>query len=119
MSSRFSCTGKLFLALAFAGAIFVNVAQGGESHNSARLIVQRAPNFGTNLIVQLSIDGKRTADIPRDQHYGGSLSAGRHVLTVNVRPNTESRRPTSSRVKIESGHVYIFTAAWESDRIVL
>src|ERR1051325_1535455 len=33
----------------------------------ARLIVQRAPNFGTSLVVRLSIDGTKVADIPRNQ----------------------------------------------------
>jgi hypothetical protein len=88
-------------------------------HPSARLIVQRAPNSGTDLVVRLSIDGTRVADIPRNQHYGGVLSAGHHVLTVLALPNTQSRRPTSMRLTVQSGHVYIFTAAWDSDRLVL
>src|ERR1700676_1614805 len=88
-------------------------------HPTARLIVQRTPNFGTNLVVRLSIDGTRVANIPRNQHYGGFLSAGHHVLTVLALPNTESRRPTSMRLTVQSGHVYIFTASWDSDRLVL
>ena len=88
-------------------------------HPTARLIVQRTPNFGTNLVVRLSIDGTRVANIPRNQHYGGFLSAGHHVLTVLALPNTESRRPTSMRLTVQPGHVYIFNATWESDRLVL
>jgi hypothetical protein len=84
-----------------------------------RVIVQRAPNFGTDLSIRLSIDGKKVADIPRNQHYGGVLKAGRHVLTALALPNTQSRRPTSIGVTIKSGKVYIFTAAWEGDRLVL
>jgi len=84
-----------------------------------RVIVQRAPNFGTDLSIRLSIDGKRTADIPRNQHYGGVLAAGRHVLTALALPNTESRRPTSIKVTIKAGKVFIFTATWEGDRLVL
>ena len=84
-----------------------------------RLIVQRAPNFGSDLSIRLSIDGKRVADIPRNQHYGGVLPAGRHIVTALALPNTESRRPTSFVVTIKSGQVYIFTAGWESDRLVL
>jgi hypothetical protein len=83
------------------------------------LIVQRAPNFGTDLSVRLLIDGKKVADIPRNQHYGGVLAAGRHVLTALALPNTQSRRPTSIGVMIKSGHVFIFTATWERDRLVL
>jgi hypothetical protein len=84
-----------------------------------RLIVQRAPNFGSDLFVRLSIDGKRAGDIPRNQHYGGLLKAGRHTLTALVLPNTQARRPTSIAVTIKSGQVYIFTAGWDGDRLVL
>src|SRR6266480_257426 len=84
-----------------------------------RVIVQRSPNFGSDLFIRLSIDGKRAADIPRNQHYGGMLAAGRHKLTALALPNTQSRRPTSIGVMIKSGKVYIFTAAWEGDRLIL
>ena len=89
------------------------------SSKGARLIIQRAPNFGNNLFVRLSIDGKKVADIPRNQHYGGVVSAGRHVLTVLALPNTEARRPTTMRLSVRSGGLYIFTAGWQSDRLVL
>src|SRR5580693_8159349 len=83
-----------------------------------RVIVQRAPNFGSDLFIRLSIDGKRVADIPRNQHYGGVVAAGRHTLTALALPNTESRRPTSMRLIVKAGQVYIFTATWDSDRLV-
>jgi hypothetical protein len=86
---------------------------------TGRLIVQRAPNFGSDLFIRLSIDGKHAADIPRNQHYGGVLVAGRHLLTALALPNTQSRRPTSIKVTMKSGQVYIFTAVWEVDRLVL
>jgi hypothetical protein len=84
-----------------------------------RIIVQRAPNFGSDLFIRVAIDGKRVANIPRDQHYGGIVAAGTHTLTVIALPNTESRRPTSIRLIVKSGQVYIFTATWSSDRLVL
>jgi hypothetical protein len=90
-----------------------------RGHPTGRLIVQRAPNFGSDLFIRLSIDGKRAADIPRNQHYGGVLAAGRHTVTALALPNTQSRRPTSISVTIKSGKVYIFTAAWEGDRLLL
>ena len=84
-----------------------------------RLIVQRAPNFGSDLSIRLSIDGKRVANIPRNQHYGGVLAAGRHTVTATVLPNVLSRRPTSIALRIKPGKVYIFTAAWDGDRLIL
>src|ERR1700720_4280300 len=90
-----------------------------SGHPTGRLIVQRAPNFGSDLFIRLSIDGKRATDIPRNQHYGGVLAAGRHTVTALALPNTQSRRPTSIGVTIKSHQVYIFTATWEGDRLVL
>ena len=88
-------------------------------HGGARLIVQRAPNFGNDLAVQLSIDDRKVANIPRDQHYDGALSSGHHLLSVLALPNTEQRRPTSVSVTVRSGRTYIFTAGWDSNRLVL
>src|SRR5207244_12322726 len=82
-----------------------------------RLIVQRTPNFGTHLSIRMSIDGKKVANIGRNQHYGGVLSAGRHVVTVLALPNTETRRPNSMALTIKPGQVYLFTATWDSDRL--
>jgi hypothetical protein len=109
---------NLFLILAFACAIFVSgtETQARDSRAGGRLIVQRVPNFGTNLVAQLSIDGRKIADIPRDQHYEGFVSAGPHVLTVVALPNTERRRPMFIHLTVRSGHTYIFTAVWEPDR---
>src|SRR5437867_11433047 len=121
MNSRHNSSSKSFLILVFACAIFVSgtQTQARESHADARLIVQRAPNFGTEVVVHLSIDGRKVADIQRDHRYEGFVSAGRHVLTVVPMPNIELRRPTSLRVTMRSGRTYIFTATWESDRGVV
>jgi hypothetical protein len=112
---------NLFLILAFACAIFVSgtETQARDSRAGGRLIVQRVPNFGTNLVAQLSIDGRKVADIPRDQHYEGFVSAGHHMLTIQALPNIELRRLTSMGLTVRSGRTYIFTATWESDRVVL
>src|ERR1700736_129687 len=84
-----------------------------------RVIVQRAPNLGSDLFSRLSIDGKHVANIPRNQHYGGVVAAGRHTLMAIALPNTESRRPTSMLLIVKPGQVCIFTATWSSDRLVL
>ena len=88
-------------------------------HSTGRVIVQRAPNFGTDLSIRLLIDGKKVANIPRNQHYGGFVSAGRHIVSAVALPNTEARRPTSMPLIAKAGKVYIFTATWSSDRLVL
>ena len=121
MNSRYDSTSRIFLILALACAFCVSGAEteARTSHTGTRLIVQRAPNFGTEVVVHLSIDGKKVAEIQRDHRYEGFVSAGRHVLTVLPMPNIELRRPTSLRVTMRSGRTYIFTATWEPDRGVV
>src|SRR5260370_4168936 len=72
-----------------------------HSGKVGRVIVQRAPNFGSDLFIRLSVDGKKAADIPRHQHFGGVLAAGRHALTALAPPHTQSRRPTSLSILIQ------------------
>ena len=121
MNSRHYSTSKLFQILVFACAISVTATQtqARESHTGARLLVQRAANFGTEVVVHLEIDGRKVADIQRDHRYEGFVSAGRHVLTVSPMPNVERRRPTSLSVTMRSGRTYIFTAMWDPDRGVV
>ena len=121
MNSRHNPTSRLFLIVVFACAFFVGgtETQARASDKGARLIVQRAANFGNEIAVDLSIDGKRVAYIQRDHRYDGFVSAGRHVLTVLPMPNVDLRRPTSLRVTVRPGRTYIFTAGWEPDRGVV
>jgi hypothetical protein len=142
MSSRLNSASTLFLILAFACAISVTSSASQaisansqssspdwtntpasmfarNSHNGGRLIVQRAPNFGTGLIVHLWIDGRDVANIVRDRRYDGFVSAGHHVLTVLAVPNSAFRPPTSIGLTVQPGRTYVFTAVWASDRIVL
>ncbi len=119
MRPRYNAIIAVFLILPLVCGIFVLSPEIQGSQNGGRLIVQRAPNFGTDLVVHLSIDGREVADIVRDRRYDGFISAGHHVLSVVALPNIELRRPTSMRLTAQRGHTYVFTAVWESDRVVL
>jgi len=109
-------TNRIFLILVFACAIFAGNGQARTTSRGARLIVQRAPNFGNDRVVQLWIDRRKVAEIPRDQHYEGFVSGGHHTLGVLSLPNTESRQPTAIGLTLRSGRTYIFTATWDSVR---
>src|SRR6266481_515815 len=141
ISSRFNSASTLFLILAFTCAISATstASQASttnsrssapdwtntpasmfarNSHKGGRLIVQRAPNFGTNLAVHLWIDGIDVANIVRDRRFDGFVPAGHHVLTVLAVPNNDFRSPTSISVTVRPGHTYVFTAVWDSDHAV-
>jgi hypothetical protein len=121
MSSRHYFTSKLFLILAFACAIsFAPAATfARNSYGGGRLIVQRTPNFGWNLAVHLQIDGRAVANIVQGRRFVGFLPAGYHVLTVSAVPNYDYRQPMSARLNVQPGRTYVFTAGWNSDRVVL
>jgi hypothetical protein len=107
---------NLLLMGAIACAIFLGAGEARPASGGARLIVQRAPNFGNDRVVQLWVDRTKVSEIPRDQHYEGFLSAGHHTLRVLSLPNTESRQPTAFGLTAKSGRTYIFTATWDPVR---
>ena len=78
------------------------VAQAG-----GRLIVLRAANFGSNVALNLKIDGRTAANIVQGSRYDDVVPAGRHMLTVSAGPNYQ---PTSKELNVGLGQTYVFTA---------
>src|SRR5206468_8079517 len=91
----------LIFALVCAISVTSTVAQG--SPRGGRLIVERVPNFGWNLVAHLSIDGRDLADIVQGRRYNGFVPAGHHVLTVSAVPNYGYRQPTSITLNVQPG----------------
>jgi len=119
MKSRRNFTTRVVLIFAFVCAISVTSAIAQGAPQGGRLIVDRAPNFGWNLAVHLKIDGRAVADIVQGRHFDGLVPAGRHVLTASAVPATYFRPPTSIPLTVRPGHMYVFTAVWDSDVVVL
>ena len=90
-----------------------------QSRNPARLIVLRTPNFGTFLWLKLSIDGVPVASLQLSERYETLLSPGQHVLSVNALPNRNGELPTETRLNAKEGQTYVFTASFDSRRVVL
>jgi hypothetical protein len=86
--------------------------------NSARLIVNRVANFGSDLVLVLSIDGKDVATLTEGNNYNGFLSAGQHTITARVDPFQAGTRPTKKTLTIQAGQTYNFTASWSGQRVV-
>src|SRR5437016_13834898 len=55
--------------------------------NSGHLIVTRGANFGADLGLVLSVDGKDVGSFTGVARYSDYLSAGQHRLTPQVEPN--------------------------------
>jgi hypothetical protein len=84
-----------------------------------RLVVLRAANFGWNIAVHLKIDGRAVANIVQGRRYDHLIPPGRHALTVSAVPNYYFYDPTSVGINVRPGRTYVFTAMWDSDRVVL
>ena len=90
-----------------------------SSKNAGRLIIQRVADLGTAEVLNISIDGKQVATLPRGQTYSGSLLPGQHVVSVLAIPNALHLLPTQKRLSVQAGQTYSFTAMWKGQRLVL
>jgi hypothetical protein len=111
------------VSLACAGLIFsgcaTNEATAPIPANSGHLIVTRVANFGTDLSLVLSVDGKDVGSFTEGRSYSGYLPAGQHVLMARVDPNRTGSRPGKKNVTVQAGQTYSYTAAWSGGNLVL
>jgi tetratricopeptide (TPR) repeat protein len=91
-------------------------AETAVAQQGGRLIVLRAPNFGSNMALNLKIDGRAAASIVQGRRYDEFLPEGRHRLTVSAVPNYQ---PTSTVLNVQRGQTYIFTATRQNTGVVL
>jgi len=87
------------------------------AQRGGRLIVLRAPNFGSNMALNLKIDGRTAANIVQGGRYDGFVPTGHHMLTVSAGANYQ---PTSTVLNVQHGQTYVFTAIRQNtDSVVL
>jgi hypothetical protein len=91
---------------------------GGSSKNAGTVIVQRAANMGTDLTLNVWLDGKQVAQLGIGQTYRGSVSAGPHTLSALVVPDRVGLQPTKKVLTVKAGQTYNFTAMWKAERLV-
>jgi hypothetical protein len=87
--------------------------------NSGHLLVYRVANFGSNLSLVVSVDGKDVGSFTEGRNYDGYLSAGKHVLTARVDPNQTGARPGRKTLTVQAGQTYSYTAGWSGGNVVL
>jgi hypothetical protein len=89
------------------------------STDSGTLVIRRAPNLGSLIVLDVSVDGQHVASLSPGQAYNGSLSAGAHLLSVMARPNNMHLSPTEKHLTVENGQTYAFTARWQGENLLL
>jgi hypothetical protein len=87
--------------------------------NSARLLVNRVANFGSDLVLILSVDGKDVGSFTEGRSYSGYLSAGQHVITARVDPNQTGAAPARKTLNVKAGQTYSFTAGLSGGNMTL
>ena len=113
------------LTLACAGIFLVgcettqSVAAAAPPPNSARLLVYRVANFGSNMGLVVSVDGKDVGSFTEGQNYSGYLSAGQHVIAARVDPNQTGAAPARKTLNVKAGQTYSFTAGLSGGNMTL
>ena len=87
--------------------------------NSARLLVNRVANFGSDLSLVLSVDGKDVGSFTEGNSYSGYLSPGQHTITARVDPNQGGTPPARKTINAKAGQTYSFTAGQSGGNMTL
>ena len=89
--------------------------------NSGHVLIYRVANFGENIGLVVSVDGKDVGSFSQGNNYSGYLPAGQHVLTARPDPNPAGTSPARKTVTVQAGQTYVYTAAWSGGgtRLVL
>ena len=90
----------------------------GPSGSTAHLTVQRGSKFGRVSVLSVMVDGARVASLTEGQAYNGSLSPGKHVISVTASGPSRFAAPTKTIVA-QAGQTYSLTATWHGKHLVL
>jgi len=106
------------LSLACIGLILVGCETTGPGAasapppNSGHVLIYRVANFGTDIGLVVSVDGKDVGSFSEGNNYSGYLPAGQHRLTVRPDPNRSGTSPARKTLTVQAGQTYVYTAAW-------
>ena len=112
------------LSLACAGIILSGCAttQSGAATappNTGHVLIYRVANFGADMALVVSVDGKDVGSFSEGANYSGYLPAGQHRLTVRAEPNRGGVGAGRKTLTVQAGKTYVYTAAWSSGNLRL
>ena len=111
------------VSLACAGLIFTgcatNQATAPIPANSGHLLINRVANFGSDLSLVVSIDGKDVGSFTEGRGYSGYLTAGQPPIIIRVDPNPGGKRPGHLTLTVQAGQTYSYTAGWSGQSLAL
>lgn len=89
-----------------------------QTQDMGKLVIVRSANLGQT-VVEVSIDGAQKARLSFGGHYETPLAVGPHVVTTLPMPNREHAQPSQTRINVQRGKTYTFTAVRSDVAIVL
>jgi hypothetical protein len=113
------------LALACVGIVLVGceTTQSGAAAaappNSGHVLIYRVANFGADMALVVSVDGKDMGSFSEGANYSGYVPAGQHQIVVRAEPNRGGVRPGRKTLNVQAGQTYIYTAAWSGGNLTL
>ena len=107
------------VATVFLTATATSNAGRAAAQGGGRLVVWRSPGLGNDLIVGLTIDGRRAMDITYGAHYDAMIPAGRHVIGVKAFPQPHPQPSFTVEINVKPGQLYNFTAKGGTSQLVL
>jgi hypothetical protein len=110
------------LSLACACVIFIGCQTGGASAGAktgGHLIVNRIPNFGSDLGLVILVDGREVGTVVEGGTYNGYLTPGQHVLSATTSPLRAGSGQPRKTLTVQAGQTYSFTARWKGSKLVL
>jgi hypothetical protein len=117
------CSIIYIVSLACAGLVFTgcatNQATAPIPANSGHVIITRVANFGEDLGLVVSVDGKDVGTFTQGSSYSGYLPAGQHNITIRVDPNRTGAGPGRKSLTVQAGQTYSYTAAWSGGNLRL
>jgi hypothetical protein len=87
--------------------------------NSGHLLINRVANFGSNMSLVVSVDGKDVGSFTEGRNYSGYLPAGQHVIVARVDPNQTGAGPARKTLNVIAGQTYSFTAGLSGGNMTL
>ena len=87
--------------------------------NSGHVLIYRVANFGEDMALVVSVDGKDVGSFSEGNNYSGYLPAGQHHITVRAEPNRGGVRPGRRTLNVMAGQTYSYTAAWSGGNLKL
>jgi hypothetical protein len=124
MKKYYSIICILTLACAGIALVSCETTQSGAAAaapppNSGHLLINRVANFGSDLVLVVSVDGKDVGSFTEGRNYSGYLPAGQHTIMARVDPNMTGARPAQKTLNVKAGQTYSFTAGLSGGNMTL